>query len=117
MRLFEGTPFDRPPHCERCDRLESECVCPPPEPAKLDPSRHAVKLFTQKRKKGKLVTVVAGLGDAGVDLQPLLTDLKNHCGAGGTLTDGELEIQGDQLKRLEQYLKSQGFRVKVAGRK
>ena len=27
--------------------------------------------------------------------------------AGGTLTDGELEIQGDQLKRLEQYLKSQ----------
>ena len=22
MRLFEGTEFDRPPRCERCDELE-----------------------------------------------------------------------------------------------
>ena len=38
-RLFAGTPWDRPPTCERCGKLESECACPPPavEPKRLPP--------------------------------------------------------------------------------
>lgn len=116
MRLFEGTPFDRPPRCERCDQLEEECVCPPPEPERLAPSGQTAKLSKEKRKKGKLVTVIRGLPAIGNDLPALLTQLKNHCGAGGSLSGEELEIQGDQLDRVEAFLKGQGFRVKVSGR-
>ena len=116
MRLFEGTPFDRPPRCERCDRLEAECVCPPPEPEQLDPSKQTAKLTKEKRKKGKLVTVIRGLSAVGNDLPALLTRLKNHCGAGGSLSGEELEIQGDQLDRVEAFLLTQGYRVKVSGR-
>jgi translation initiation factor 1 len=66
----------------------------------------------EKRKKGKLMTVVRGLPEEGNDLPELLTQLKNHCGAGGTLKDAELEIQGDQLDRVRAKLQLLGYRVK-----
>ena len=115
MRLFEGTQFDRPPHCERCEKPETECQCPPiePEPAPRTPTdRQTARLSKEKRKKGKVVTVVAGLLDEGDALQEMLTKLKTACGAGGTLKDGNLEIQGDHLERVRRELSSLGYRVK-----
>lgn len=112
MGIFAGTPFDRPPHCPVCDRLETECVCPPPEPFRLAPEKQTARVKTEKRKKGKLMTVVSGLPAEGNDLPTLLTDLKNHLGAGGTLEGEELLIQGDQVPRVEAWLKSRGYKVK-----
>lgn len=112
MRLFEGTPFDRPPRCERCDELEEECCCEP-EPAPLiPPGKQTARLAKEKRKKGKMVTVIRGLPIEGNDLPELLTKLKNSCGAGGSLKEDLLEIQGDQLDRVRQELLKMGFKVK-----
>ena len=114
MQLLEGTPFDRPPHCPRCDRLEAECQCPP-EAVKLDrlpPNRQTAKLSLEKRKKGKVVTVIGGLSAADNDLASLLTQLKNSCGAGGTIEGDELEIQGDQRDKLLKKLGEMGYRVR-----
>jgi translation initiation factor 1 len=58
------------------------------------------------------VTVVRGLSEAGHDLPALLTLLKSHCGAGGTLKDGEIEIQGEQLGKVRQKLLSLGYKVR-----
>lgn len=112
MRLFEGTPFDRPPECERCGRLESECQCPPPEPVRIPPDQQTAIIKIESRKNGKRVTVVRGLPAEGNDLPGLLAKLKLHCGAGGTLKDGEIEIQGEQLDRVRQVLTKIGYRVK-----
>ena len=112
MRLFEGTQFDRPPRCERCDQLESECVCPPEPSPRIPPSEQTAHLSKEKRKKGKLVTLVRGLPSEGNDLPELLKKLKAACGAGGTLKDGTLEIQGDQMDRIRTLLKEIGYRVK-----
>ncbi len=112
MRLFEGTPFDRPPHCEQCGQLESECTCPPPAPVRIPPERQTARIAMEKRKNGKRVTVIRGLPEEGNDLPDLLTRLKSHCGAGGTLKDGELEIQGEQLDRVRDKLQQLGYRVK-----
>lgn len=110
MRLFEGTPFDRPPHCERCGLLEAECQCPPPPAPRTPPEQQTARLAIEKRKKGKMVTVIRGLvvDDA---LPELLTTLKTACGAGGTLKDDELEIQGEHLERVRQKLRDLGYRV------
>src|SRR4051794_41306427 len=72
QRLFTGTEWDRPPTCERCGKPESECGCPPPvaEPVRLAPESQTARLRREKRAKGKLVTVVAGLGPASDDLAP-----------------------------------------------
>ena len=114
MRLFEGTPFDIPPKCDRCDELESDCNCPPaPDPPAelLEPSTQTANLSVEKRKKGKVVTVIAGLPSAGIDLADLLTHLKNACGAGGTIKDDSLEIQGKHLDRVRETLVRIGYKV------
>lgn len=112
MRLFEGTPFDRPPHCDTCGRPETECVCPPPEAVSVPPEKQTARVATEKRKNGKRVTVVRGLLESESDLPALLKLLKSHCGAGGALKDGELEIQGEQLERVREKLSQLGYRVK-----
>ena len=115
MRLFEGTQFDRPPKCERCGELESVCACPPaapPPPARIAPEKQTAKVAVEKRKKGKQVTVVRGLSAEGNDLPELLKRLKNHCGAGGTVKEDTLEIQGQHVERIRQALQEIGYRVR-----
>lgn len=109
MRLFAGTEFDRPPRCERCGELEDDCHCPP-EP-KL-PSKQTARIRIEKRSKGKVVTTIRDLDDTGSHLHELLTKLKQHCGAGGTVQDGILEIQGDHLTRISEFLTKAGYRVR-----
>ena len=111
MRLFEGTPWDRPPRCERCGELEAECTCPPAPPARIPPEKQTARLNVEKRKKGKLVTTVRGLPAEGNDLPALLAQLKSACGAGGTLKDDLLELQGDHRERVRSLLGELGYRV------
>jgi len=109
--LFAGTQFDRPPRCEVCEELDTDCICPPPEPHPTPPSKQAVKLAIEKRKKEKLVTVIRGLAKDN-DLATLLTKLKSTCGAGGTLKEDELEIQGEHLPRVNELLTQLGYKVR-----
>ena len=111
MRLFAGTPFDRPPKCDRCGALESDCTCPV-FATFLPPGEQDVRLAVEKRKKGKVVTVIRGLAAANNDLPALLTQLKSQCGAGGTIHDDCLEIQGQHLERIRTVLSEMGYRVK-----
>jgi len=111
MRLLEGTQFDIPPKCDRCGLLERDCKCPPlPSPA-VPPEKLTAHVSVEKRKKGKIATVIRGLAEGGY-LDLLLTTLKTACGAGGTVKEGEIEIQGDHSARVQQLLRDAGYRVK-----
>lgn len=115
QRLFAGTPWDRPPTCERCGKPESECDCPPlppPAPTRLAPEKQTARLWLEKRAKGKLVTVVGGLDPEGNDLADLASRLKAKCGAGGTVKDGQIELQGDHLASAEQALQGFGYKTR-----
>jgi translation initiation factor 1 len=92
--------------------LEADCACPPPLAPRLPPEKQTARLAVEKRKKGKVVTVVRGLPAAGNDLPGLLAQLKNACGAGGTLKDDELEIQGNHVDRVRELLTGIGYRVR-----
>lgn len=111
MRLFEGTQWDKPPRCERCGELEQDCGCPPPHKSLTAPNKQTARLAVEKRKKGKVVTVVRGLPAQENDLPALLGQLKTACGAGGTIKDDLLEIQGNHLQRVRDVLSGIGFRV------
>ena len=113
MRLFAGTPFDEPPTCERCGQPESACKFPPvliQKTAKML-DKKTVKLSVEKRKKGKVVTLVRGLSANTDDLLVLLTQLKNQCGAGGTLDGNTLVLQGNHVERLRRLLSETGLHV------
>ncbi len=113
-RLFAGTPWDRPPTCERCGKLESECACPPPveEPVRIPPEKQTARLRLAKRAKGKVVTVVGNLDPDGNDLPALAATLKTACGTGGTVKEGHVELQGDHLDKAEAALASLGYRTR-----
>lgn len=110
MRLFEGTQFDRPLRCEECGELDEDCACP--DPVLTRPGKQTARLGLEKRKRGKMMTVIRDLLDESQHLPNLLTTLKNHCGAGGTLKEGVIEIQGDQIERVREKLNSLGYRTK-----
>lgn len=111
MRLFEGTQFDRPPRCERCEELEDDCQCEPEPEPRTPPEKQRAKVFVEKRKGGRFITVVKNLLDEGSHLQELLTHLKNACGAGGTIKGEQIEIQGDQADRVRDELTKLGYRI------
>ena len=117
MGLFAGTPFDRPPTCDRCGAVEADCRCPPLPAPRIPPQQQTARLKVQKRQRGKVVTVVDGLcatepGDLDA-LAELLTQLKSTCGAGGALKEQAIEIQGDHLERIRHALSKSGYRVKI----
>lgn len=112
MRLFEGTPWDRPPRCETCGELEEECTCPPPEEPRTPPEKQTARLAIEKRRAGKVVTVIRGLLPEGDHLPELLRQLKADCGTGGTVKDDVIEIQGRQLDRIRDALQRLGYRVR-----
>jgi len=76
------------------------------------PEKQTARLNVEKRKKGKVVTVVRGLPTEENDLPTLLGQLKTACGAGGTIKDDLLEIQGNHLERVRGLLAGIGYRVR-----
>ena len=111
MGLFDGTMLERPVLCERCGKDIKTCDCPPPEEPDVAPEKQRLKVLLEKRKNQKLVTCIRGFSCRSSTLQSILKELKNSCGAGGSCSEGEIEIQGDHCNRVRQLLKNQGFKV------
>jgi translation initiation factor 1 len=111
-RLFAGTPFDRPPTCDRCGQLESECHCEPIAEPPPDPSKQSVKVRLDRRKNKRLVTVVWGLAPDATQLRSLLSKLQSTCGSGGSVQDGTIELQGDHVDRVRNELKHLGYKIR-----
>lgn len=70
---------------------------------------------SRKGRKGKTVTVISGFQAKPETLAALLKQLKTQCGAGGTVKENEIEIQGDHAQKLVQILIQLGYKAKVSG--
>jgi len=70
-----------------------------------------VRLDT-KGRKGKSVTLVEGLQHNPATMAEIARVLKQHCGAGGTVKEGQIEIQGDQRERVAEKLREMNYVVK-----
>ena len=58
---------------------------------------------------GKTVTLVKGFFGSDEDINALCKLLKQKCGVGGSVKDGEIIIQGDHRQRLVEILKKEGY--------
>ncbi len=85
---------------------------PPNEPRKQEDP--VVLRIEKSGRGGKTVTVLSRLQMHPAGKEELLRELKTACGAGGTMKDGELEIQGEQRARLKALLEKKGYKVKGA---
>jgi translation initiation factor 1 len=85
---------------------ESEDIeTPEPKHQKL-----IIRLET-KQRGGKKATMIAGFVGKSEDLETLAKQLKNHCGTGGSVIDGEILIQGEQIKKAKEFLQAKGYKT------
>jgi len=71
----------------------------------LSPSQQKLLIrLDKKQRAGKSVTLIQGFIGKEEDLEQLGKSLKNFCGTGGSVKDGEVIIQGDQRDKVLQWL-------------
>jgi translation initiation factor 1 len=90
---------------------------PPTAPARsLPPRQQTARVALDKsHRRGKAVTVIADLVLTEADLDALGKSLKTLCGAGGTVKDGKIEVQGDHRDKIIDHLSALGYKVKRVG--
>ena len=100
--------------CPACRRPVGQCIC---STKKQGPATDGVVRVSRETKgrNGKAVTVVRGLPLDPVALALLGKQLRTACGAGGTVKDGVVEVQGDHCERVIEILGKEGWTVKRAG--
>lgn len=102
--------------CPACGQAQSACECRARAQSARPAGDGIVRVSREtKGRSGKGVTLVSGLPLAGEELKALAKTLKQHCGTGGTVRDGVVEIQGEQRERLVEFLQKMGYTVKKAG--
>lgn len=82
---------------------ESETL--PPAQQKL-----IIRLET-KQRGGKKATLIKGFVGRLDDLEALCKKLKTHIGTGGSVVNGEILIQGEQIAKVKAYLQTQGYKT------
>ncbi len=102
--------------CPGCRRKLVRCVCRKPPSTPGTGGDGVVRLHRETRgRRGAGVTRVTGLDlDAGA-LADLARLLRKHCGVGGAVKGGVIELQGEQRQRIKPLLEARGHIVKIAG--
>ena len=71
---------------------------------------------TTAGRGGKTVTLVTGFVGIGLpEKESLCKKMRSACGCGGTVKEGDIEIQGDQREKIAAILTEAGFRPVFAG--
>jgi translation initiation factor 1 len=71
-------------------------------------------LLDTKGRKGKRVTIISGFEHNPATMKEIATILKEHCATGGTVKNGNIELQGDQRERATVELQRMNYVVKRA---
>ncbi len=100
--------------CPACGKPIAGCTCR--KRTELPRGDGMVRVSRETRgRKGKGVTVISGIPLDEKALKEVARELKAKCGAGGSIKDGVIEIQGDHRDTLMQALRERGWTVKRVG--
>ncbi|MCJ7490056.1 MAG: stress response translation initiation inhibitor YciH [Thermoplasmata archaeon] len=92
--------------CSVCGLPEELCIC-----EQIAKEQQQIRITTDTRRYGKVVTVVDGIDSGDIDMEELARKLKTKCAAGGTYKDSKIELQGDHKKKVKETLEELGFSV------
>jgi translation initiation factor 1 len=90
-----------PEVCSKCGLPKELCTC-----GLIEREAQKIKIFVEKRKFGKPITVVEGITDNAKDLT---SQLKTKLACGGTFKNNHIELQGDHRNRIKEILMKLGY--------
>ncbi len=90
--------------CPKCGLPQELCVC-----ESIAKETQKIEVTTEKRKFGKVYTVVTGIDEKEIDIKSLLKKLKSKFACGGTAKKGKIELQGNHKNKIKRSLVESGF--------
>lgn len=94
--------------CSVCGLPDELCIC-----EEIAREQQRIIITNDKRRYGKVVTIVEGFEEGDIDMDELARQLKTKVAAGGTVKSGRIILQGEHRKKVEAALKEMGFTVEV----
>ncbi len=94
--------------CPKCGLPKEICVC-----EEIAREQQNITVAVDRRRYGKMMTIVDGLNPHDLDLDSLTSDLKSICACGGTIKEGRIELQGDHRPKVKKALDKLGFIVEL----
>ena len=90
--------------CSKCGLPQELCVC-----ETIAKESQEITVAIEKKKFGKLYTVVSGIDEKEIDTNELTKKLKSKLACGGTVKGGKIELQGTHIKKVKETLLELGF--------
>jgi len=93
-----------PDICPICGLPKELCVC-----EQIAIPEQQIKIYTSRRRFGKLMTVIEGINSNDIELTELCKILKSKCACGGTVKEGKIELQGKHIEKVKNILVNMGY--------
>ncbi len=90
--------------CQKCGLPKELCVC-----QTIAKESQRITIKKDKRKFGKIITVVSGIDPKQIDIKEIAKKLKSKFACGGTVKNNVIELQGDHVAKTKDELTSMGF--------
>ena len=87
--------------CPKCGLPKEACIC-----KELAKTKQKIKIWTTKRRFGKIVTLISGIES---NTKETAKKLKAGLACGGTVKDNTVELQGDHPRNAKKALVKLGF--------
>lgn len=93
------------------DLPQGDAPAPEETPAGESRQRGRLRVMRDKRRGGKIATIIDGFTIADDQIEALASDIKRSLGCGGSVRDGEILVQGDRLDAVVAFLRTKGYKV------
>lgn len=90
--------------CPKCGLVKELCIC-----ETIAKESQRIKVRLEKRKFGKIYTIIEGIDSKDIDLKQVAKKLKTELACGGTAKKGSISLQGNHRQRVKQALMRLGF--------
>jgi translation initiation factor 1 len=85
--------------CSTCGLPRELCVC-----ESIAKQSQKISIAIEKKKFGKVYTVIMGIDKKEIDIEDLLKKLKSRLACGGTAKNDKIELQGNHLQKTREML-------------
>ncbi len=90
--------------CKVCGLPKELCIC-----ETIAKEKQKIRISIEKKRYGKIITMVKGLNENNIDIKSLLKKMKSKLACGGTYKNGVIELQGNHKEMVKKILEEEGF--------